>query len=88
MGEALQDSINNLDTNKVIGWEVTHRFRCKTRGGQASIGDYRYIISPDFKTVLWHEDTDDDDYKSAHKMIESARNREFSSVDVNLNNSK
>lgn len=82
-GVALEDSIKNLDDKKVIGWEAKHRFRCKTRGGQYSIGDYRYIISPDFKTVLFREDMDDDDYKNARDVIEAAQEGTFSKMDSN-----
>lgn len=72
MGKSLQDSIAKLDDKKIIGWEVRHRFRCKTRGGHATIGDYRYIISADFKEILWQEDTDAEGYKTAKEMIETA----------------
>ncbi len=72
VGRLLQDSIAKLDGKKIIGWEVRHRFRCKTRGGHASIGDYRYIISEDFKEILWQEDTDAEGYKAAKEMIETA----------------
>lgn len=78
MGQTLQDSIANLDGSKQIGWDVKHRFRCKTRGGQATIGDYRYIISKDFKTILLREDIDDDDYKQARDVIEEALAGHFS----------
>lgn len=72
LGRSLQDSIAKLDDKKIVGWEVRHRFRCKTRGGHASIGDYRYIMSEDFKEILWQEDTDAEGYKTAKEMIETA----------------
>lgn len=78
MGQTLQDSIEDLDGSKQIGWDVKHRFRCKTRGGQATIGDYRYVLSMDFKTVLLREDIDDDDYKQARDVIEAAFEGQFS----------
>lgn len=77
MGKALQDSIAKLDKSKVIGWDVKHRFRCKTRGGNASIGDYRYVLSPDFKSVLFYEDTDEEIYSTAREIIEMAINHKF-----------
>lgn len=58
--KTLKDSAEQLDTTKIIGWEVLHRFRCKTKGGNSTIGDYRYIISEDFKSVIICEDIDDD----------------------------
>lgn len=59
----------DLDTSKVIGWEVNHRFRCKTKGGYSSIGDYRYIIDEDFKNVLLREDKDNEDDKMTREVL-------------------
>lgn len=58
IADELKDSVNALDTTQVIGWEVVHNFRCKTRGGNPEIGHYRYVISRDFKTVYICEDTE------------------------------
>lgn len=77
LGKTLQDSIKVLNPDKIIGWEVKHRFRCKTRGGQAAIGDYRYIVDDQFKNILFHEDMDDDDYSSAREIIINAENNVF-----------
>lgn len=82
LGIELQDTIATLDATKVIGWEVKHKFRCKTRGGHYDIGDYRFIISPDFTKVIFVEDLDDDDYKGARKMIDQALEHTFSSDKV------
>ena len=77
LGRALQDSIKVRDSEKIIGWEVKHRFRCKTRGGHATIADYRYIIDKGFKNILFYEDMDDDDFSSAREIIEMAENNKF-----------
>lgn len=77
MGIELQDSIKKLDKNTIIGWDVRHRFRCKTRGGNFTIGDYRYIISSDFKTILIQEDTEDQDFKNARDVIDMAMKSYF-----------
>ena len=82
LGTALEDSIKALDSSKVIGWEAKHRFRRKTKGGQNTIGDYRYIISPDFKTIIFCEDMDDDDYSHAREIIEEAEKGNFSKLDI------
>lgn len=82
LGTALEDSIKALDGNKIIGWEVSHRFRCKTRGGMSTFGDYRYIIDKDFKKVIFSEDTDDDDFKKTHDIIESAIKGSFSELSL------
>lgn len=81
MGKTLEDSTKVLDDKKVIGWEIKHRFRCKTRGGQNTIADYRYVVDPDFKVVYFCEDTDDDDYKQARGIIESALKGTFTNID-------
>lgn len=59
----LLDSAQRLDTTQIIGWEVHHDFRCKTRGGNPEIAHYRYVISKDFKTILICErEGEDSDY--------------------------
>lgn len=83
LSSVLEDSIKALDDSKVIGWEAKHRFRCKTKGGQNTIGDFRYIISPDFKTIIFREDMDDDDYSQAREVIEEAEKGSFSKLDLN-----
>ena len=57
----LKERIAKLDTAKVIGWEVKHRFRCKTKGGNSTIADYRYVLDKDFKNTILQEDIDDED---------------------------
>lgn len=76
-GIALQDSIKCLDTGKIIGWEVKHRFRCKTRGGQSAIADYRYILDKKFENVILREEMDDDDYSGARACLEFAEKNGF-----------
>lgn len=65
----LKEYVESIDTTQVIGWEVSHRFRCKTRGGNSAIGDYRYIIDKDFKTIIIREDKDDEDDKHRREAI-------------------
>lgn len=67
----LSDSIAKLDTTKVVGWEVLHDFRCKTRGGSPEIGHYRYVISKDFKTILLREDTESEKDNNTRAAMES-----------------
>lgn len=64
------DSIKNIDENKIIGWEVVHKFRCKTKGGHSTIGNYRYIIDNKMENILIFEDMDDDDYNNIRDFIE------------------
>ena len=71
LAEALKDTVANLDTSMVIGWEVFHDFRCKTRGGSPEIGHYRYIISKDFKTIILCEDTEGKLDKRTREALET-----------------
>ena len=73
----LYDTIRTFDESSIIGWEVRHRFRCKTRGGQSTIGDYRYIIDSDFKNIILYEDIDDKKYSEARELVEAILNGEF-----------
>ena len=51
-----------LDTMRIIGWEVNHKFRCKSKGGYASIGNHKYIIDKNFEKIIFQTDTDDEKY--------------------------
>ena len=78
LGRALQDSIKVLDSEKIIGWEVRHKFRCKTRGELADIENYRYIVDKQFKNIIiFCEDMDDDDYSLAMGAIALAEQNGF-----------
>lgn len=70
----LKDSIAQLDTSQVAGWEVNHSFRCKTKGGNSEIAHYRYVISKDFKKVILREDTESKDDKSIRDALTSVVN--------------
>ena len=60
ISKELKELITKLDTTKVIGWEAKHRFRCKTKGGHSTIGEYRYVLDKDFKNVILIEDIEED----------------------------
>ena len=67
----LKKMITKLDTSKVIGWNVKHSFRCKTKGGYSDICEYRYVIDKDFKTILLREDTGGEDSGTIHDVLKS-----------------
>ena len=73
----LRHTIDGFDCNKVIGWEVKHRFRCKTKGGQSTIGDYRYVIDKDFTKIILCEDVDQDEYGLVREMVEAIKRGDF-----------
>lgn len=75
----LKKQIAKLDTAKVIGWEAKHRFRCKTKGGNSTIGDYRYVLDKDFKNTILQEDMDDDE-SSIRNVLKSVANGEFDEI--------
>lgn len=79
LAESLKETAEKIDTTMVIGWEVSHRFRCKTKGGNSAIGDYRYIISKDFKSVLICEDVDND--KEIREALESIQSDYWDNID-------
>lgn len=62
--------------NEFYGWKVTHKFRCKTKGGNSILADYLYIFDPDFKTILYKENMDDEDVQSMRKYIKEALENE------------
>ena len=74
--DELKERIQQLDTTKVIGWEVTHRFRCRTRGGDAAIADFRYIIDENFTQILHRDDLDDEHIPHRNEVIGYAKTGE------------
>lgn len=70
----LKDSLKTIDTTKIVGWEVTHRFRCKTKGGQSTLEDYRYVIDKDFKKIILQEDMDDESYEKIREIVKLVSN--------------
>ncbi len=55
------------------GWKATHKFRCKTKGGNFAIANYEYIIDADMKNIISYEDLDDDNYKKIIKLIDELK---------------
>lgn len=70
IADSLSAIIQCLDTSVVIGWEVQHSFRCKTRGGSPEIAHYRYVVDKKFKKVLLREDSESKDDKHTREAIE------------------
>ena len=76
IGRELKKKIAALDTSKVIGWSVTHRFRCKNRGGDHTIGEFRYLIDSDFSKVIFSVDMEDDE-EGIIEVLNHAASHEF-----------
>ena len=64
----IRAQIDSLD-NQFCGWKVTHKFRCKTKGGNSTLGTYIYIFDKDVKNILYKEDTEDEDLMKAKVII-------------------
>lgn len=74
MAETFNDTIQTLDNNKIIGWEATHKFRCKTKGGYSTICNCRYVIDEKIENILIFEDLDDDESQEKRNLIEAIIN--------------
>ena len=55
------------------GFQATHRFRCKTKGGNFTLADYLYIFDEDFKTILSKTDLDNEDEKKLRSLIDEVK---------------
>lgn len=55
-----------------IGWEITHKFRCKNKGGNSMIANYVYIIDPKFTKIISQFDMDDEGETSIRERIDLA----------------
>lgn len=82
--ESVSDTIRSLAKNKnntFNGWKVTHKFRCKTKGGNSTIGNYIYIFDKDMENIIYQEDTEDEDLNKAKKLIKEATTKEENDPD-------
>jgi hypothetical protein len=67
MSEELQDN----QTNEILGWAVTHKYRCNNRGGNLALGEEIFLIDKDFKEILHVYDTQDFEYAACVEFINS-----------------
>lgn len=58
--------------NKQYGWFVTHKFRCKTKGGNSTIGTYYYFMDNDCKRIIRRFDEDELSLEQYHNWIDEA----------------
>ncbi len=73
------DSIKQRATKiskEFVGWKVTHKFRCKTKGGNSTIANYLYITDPDIKKITFSQDLDDESFTEITNLIDEAMNSE------------
>ena len=73
------DSIRILSKDfkqEFIGWRATHKFRCKTKGGNFDLGNYAYTFDKEIKTIINKEDLDENDNEKLISLINEAINSE------------
>lgn len=68
--------------NEMIGWKVEHRFRCKTKGGDATIGNYLFVMDKDLKEIVDAYDVNDDDYEAYIGFIDDALSRDKAEMEA------
>jgi len=76
---AQSDTIKQLAQNikpEFYGWKVTHKFRCKTKGGNSTIGNYIYYFDRNVKNIIYQEDTEDEDLAKVKNLIKEAIEKE------------
>lgn len=54
------------------GWKATHKFRCKTKGGNPTIGNYIYYFDKKMKHIVYNEDTENEELTKTKKLIKEA----------------
>ena len=52
------------------GWQVYHKYRCKSKGGHALLSEAIFIVDKDVKEITQTIDIDDEDYIKAKKRID------------------
>lgn len=79
------DSIRMLSKDikpTFYGWKITHKFRCKTKGGNSTIGNYIYIFDKNIEHIIHEEDTEDEDLIKAKSLIKEFLEKEVASNDT------
>ena len=67
-----------------IGWQVTHKFRCKTKGGYSDLSTKVYIMDNKFTQIIDEIDVDDEEYKEYQSIIKDALKQDSKTDDNNL----
>lgn len=80
--DSLQTEIKSLEKKcdkRQYGWFVTHKFRCKTKGGNSTLGTYYYLMDDNCEKIIRKFDEDKmtlEQYKSwiDEALVESNNN--------------
>lgn len=54
---------------KFIGYKMIHKFRCKNKGGNYSIGNYEYTFDPSIEKIITITDLDDEVNENLMELI-------------------
>lgn len=71
------DSIKIKSANfksEFYGWKATHKFRCKTKGGNFDLGNYTYVFDRKMNSIIYKEDIDDESNDKIKGLIDEAIN--------------
>ena len=67
--DELDSLIKNTNPSEMIGYNVEHSFRCRTKGGFWTIEHCKFLVDKDFKTIIFMDEKGD-----AADLIESVQN--------------
>lgn len=73
--EIYGDSIRKINLNikpEFFGWKVSHKFRCKTKGGNFDIGNHIFYANPDMSKIIYQENVDDESLIKIKNLISEA----------------
>ena len=66
----ISEEIDKFES-EFIGWSVTHKFRCKNKGGNFDLGTYKYVFDPKFEKILYTVDENSEDNEKVYSMIKN-----------------
>jgi hypothetical protein len=67
----IKSRAENFQTS-FCGWQVEHKFRCKTKGGNYDLATFIYLFDIELKKITYQEDVSDEDLKHLRKLIDEA----------------
>jgi hypothetical protein len=64
------DSLANV--KQLPNWAITHKYRCKSKGGYSLLCNDVFVTDPKFKEILLHVSLDDEDEQEIQDFIMEA----------------
>lgn len=78
---------SNVIMKEFMGWQVTHKFRCKTKGGFSVLSTRVYYMDSKFTEILREVDPDDEEFQKYREIIENVLEGKEATVSEDLLNS-